>query len=35
MVAPILASIIYPLAGPVAAVVVVMALLGFDRLATK
>lgn len=31
MVAPILASIVYPLAGPVAAVVMVVALLGFDR----
>lgn len=31
MVAPILASIVYPLAGPVAAVVVIAALLGFDR----
>ena len=34
LVAPILASIVYPLAGPVAAVVVVMALLGFDRFTT-
>ena len=31
MVAPLLASIVYPLAGPVAAVIVVVALLGFDR----
>lgn len=31
MVAPILASIAYPLAGPVAAMVVVMVLIGFDR----
>lgn len=34
LVAPILASIVYPLAGPVAAVFVVMALLGFDRFTT-
>lgn len=31
MVAPLLASIVYPLAGPVAAVLVVIALMGFDR----
>jgi hypothetical protein len=31
MVAPILAAIVYPLAGPIAAVLVVMALVGFDR----
>ena len=35
MVAPILASIVYPLAGPVAAVVMVVALLGFDRFTPK
>ena len=34
MVAPILASIVYPFAGPVAALLVVMALLGFDRFNT-
>ena len=33
MVAPVLASIAFPLAGPVAAVVLVMALFGFDRFA--
>ncbi|MES2280713.1 MAG: DUF599 domain-containing protein [Pseudomonadota bacterium] len=31
MVAPVLAAIVYPLAGPVAAVLVVMALAAFDR----
>ena len=35
MVAPILASIVYPLAGPVAAVILVMILLGFDRVISK
>ncbi|MBC7453462.1 MAG: DUF599 domain-containing protein, partial [Massilia sp.] len=33
MVAPILASIVYPWSGPVAAVAVVAALIGFDRFA--
>lgn len=35
MVAPILASIVYPLAGPVAALLVVMALYGFDRFTVR
>ena len=35
LVAPTLASIVYPLAGPVPAVVVVLALLGFDRFTAK
>lgn len=35
MVAPILASIVYPLAGPVAAVILTITLLGFDRFTTK
>ena len=32
LVAPILVSILFPLAGPVAAVLVVLVLYGFDRL---
>ncbi len=35
MVAPILACMAYPLAGPVTALVVVVVLLGFDRFATQ
>ena len=35
MVAPLLSSIVYPLSGPVAALLVVMALFSFDRFATK
>jgi hypothetical protein len=35
MVAPILASIVYPLAGPVAAIILIMILLGFDRFISK
>jgi hypothetical protein len=35
LIAPILASMLHPLAGPVAAVVVVAMLSGFDRLDTK
>ena len=35
LVAPILASLLHPFAGPVAAVLVVVVLSGFDRVATK
>jgi hypothetical protein len=35
LIAPVLASMLHPLAGPVAAVVVVAMLSGFDRLDTK
>jgi hypothetical protein len=35
MVAPILAAIAYPLAGPVTAVILIMTLLGFDRFSSN
>ena len=35
MVAPILAAMVYPFAGPVTAILVVAVLLGFDRFATR